>query len=196
MKQFAALVNILGTSTKTNDKLQALQDYFAVAADKDKIWVIAIFSGRRPKRIINSTILQNWCIEIAGITQWLFDECYHTVGDLAETIALLLPEPETPTSTTAEHTLSYYLETFIRLEKEDEAVKKQFITGSWQQMDRNEKFVFNKLITGGFRIGVSQKMMVNALAKTLSISPSVIAHRISGNWDAATTLFDNLLSED
>ena len=196
MKQFAALVNILGTSTKTNDKLQALQDYFAVAADKDKIWVIAIFSGRRPKRIINSTILQNWCIEITGITQWLFDECYHTVGDLAETIALLLPEPETPTSFTAEHTLSYYLETFIRLEKEDEAVKKQFITGSWQQMDRNEKFVFNKLITGGFRIGVSQKMMVNALAKTLSISPSVIAHRISGNWDAATTLFDNLLSED
>ena len=124
MKQFAVLVNILGTSTKTNDKLQALQDYFAVAADKDKIWVIAIFSGRRPKRIINSTILQNWCIEIAGITQWLFDECYHTVGDLAETIALLLPEPETPSSFTAEHTLSYYLETFIRIEKEDEAVKK------------------------------------------------------------------------
>ena len=196
MKQFAALVNILGTSTKTNDKLQALQDYFAVAADKDKIWVIAIFSGRRPKRIINSTILQNWCIEIAGITQWLFDECYHTVGDLAETIALLLPEPETPASFTAEHTLSYYLETFIRIEKEEEAVKKQFITDSWQQMDRNEKFVFNKLITGGFRIGVSQKMMVNALAKTVSISPSVIAHRISGNWDASYTLFDDLLSED
>ena len=195
MKQFAKLVNILGTSTKTNDKLQALQDYFAVAADKDKIWVIAIFSGRRPKRIINSTILQSWCIEIIGITQWLFDECYHTVGDLAETISLLLPEPETPTGIIPEHTLSYYLETFIRLEKEDEIVKKEFITENWQQMDRNEKFVFNKLITGGFRIGVSQTMMVNALAKTVHAPSSVIAHRISGNWNPATASFEDLLSE-
>ncbi len=195
MKQFAALVNILGTTTKTNDKLQALQDYFSVASDKDKIWVIAIFSGRRPKRIINSTILQSWCIEIAGITQWLFDECYHTVGDLAETISLLLPEHEMQPGFSTEHTLSYYLETFIRIEKEEERVKKQFITECWQQMDRNEKFVFNKLITGGFRIGVSQKMMVNALSKTVEVSPSVIAHRISGNWDPVTTIFDNLLSE-
>ncbi len=196
MKQFADLVNVLGTSTKTNDKLKALQNYFAVAADKDKTWVIAIFSGRRPKRIINSTILQGWCREIIGITQWLFDECYHTVGDLGETIALLLPEPEHRTAFTSEHTLSYYLETFIRIEKEADEVKKEFIIDSWQQMGRNEKFVFIKLITGGFRIGVSQKMMVNALAKSVDISPSIIAHRISGNWDPAETAFDNLLSED
>ena len=196
MKQFATLVNILGTSTKTNDKLQALQNYFDVAADKDKVWVIAIFSGRRPKRIINSTILQSWCMEIVDITPWLFDECYHTVGDLGETIALLLPEPVNQSSFTAEHTLAYYLEKFIELEKKEESIKKQFITDSWDQMDRNEKFVFNKLITGGFRIGVSQKMMVNALAKTTKISSSIIAHRISGNWDATTTEYDNLLSED
>ena len=196
MKQFAALVNVLGTSTKTNDKLKALQNYFDIAADKDKTWVIAIFSGRRPKRIINSTILLNWCIEIVGISPWLFEECYHTVGDLAEAIALLLPEPPAHTSFTAEHTLSYYLETFIRIEKEEDGIKKEFVTDSWQQMDRNEKFVFNKLITGGFRIGVSQKMMVNALAKTVNVSPSVIAHRISGNWDPAATSFDHLLSKD
>ncbi len=196
MKQFAELVNVLGTSTKTNDKLKALQNYFAVAADKDKIWVIAIFSGRRPKRIINSTILKGWCIEIVGITQWLFDECYHTVGDLGETIALLLPEPENLTGFTLEHTLSYYLETFIRIEKEADEVKKEFIFDSWQQMGRNEKYVFIKLITGGFRIGVSQKMMVNALAKSVDISPSIIAHRISGNWNPAEMPFDNLLSED
>ncbi|CAN5574020.1 ATP-dependent DNA ligase [soil metagenome] len=195
MKQFAKLVNILGTSTKTNDKLQALQDYFEVAAEPDKVWVIAIFSGRRPKRIINSTILAGWCLEIAAIEPWLFDECYHTVGDLGETIALLLPEPEAQNEIGNEHTLSYYLQTFIRIEKEPEQVKKDFITSSWQQMDRNEKFVFNKLITGGFRIGVSQTMMVNALAKTVKVSSSIIAHRISGNWDPATTSFDDLLSE-
>ena len=195
MKQFAKLVYVLGTSTKTNDKLQALQDYFAVAAEKDKVWVIAIFSGRRPKRIINSTILKGWCMEITGIAPWLFDECYHTAGDLAETISLLLPEPKNENSFVAEHTLSYYLETFIRIEKEDELVKKQFITNSWQQMDRNEKFVFNKLITGGFRIGVSQTMIVNALAKSVKVAASVIAHCISGNWNPAVTTFDDLLSE-
>lgn len=195
MKQFAALVNVLGSSTKTNDKLEALQQYFATAGGKDKIWVIAIFSGRRPKRMVNSTLLQNWCIEITGLDYWMFDECYHTVGDLAETIALLLPEPSEEALQTEEHSLSWYLETFISMEKADEAVKKKFIIDCWQQMDRNEKFVFNKLITGGFRIGVSQKMMVNALSKTVEISPSVMAHRISGNWDPVTTQFETLLSE-
>ncbi len=196
MKQFAALVNILGTSTKTTDKLNALQQYFDLAADKDKIWVIAIFSGRRPKRIVNSTILQNWCTEIVGIPQWLFEECYHTVGDLGEAIALLLPDQVDEDLPAMEYSLSHYLETFIELEKESEEVKKVFITDSWKQMDRNEKFVFNKLITGGFRIGVSQKMMVNALAKTVQISPSIIAHRISGNWNPASTKFNDLLNED
>ena len=194
MKEFAALVNALGTSTKTNDKLEALQNYFASASAKDKIWVIAIFSGRRPKRIVNSNLLISWCIEITGLASWLFEECYHTVGDLGETIALLLPEPE-PHNLAKEQTLSYYLETFIRIEKENEAIRKQFIIDSWQRLDRNEKFVFNKLITGNFRIGVSQTMMVNALSKTVQVASSVIAHRISGNWDPVTTNFEDLLNE-
>ena len=193
MKQFAALVYSIGTSTKTNEKLQALQDYFATAPAKDMVWVIAIFSGRRPKRIVNSTFLKNLCIEICDIPFWLFEECYHTVGDLGETIALLLPEQENRNA--GEKTLSYYLEHFISIIKEPDEIKKAFILDNWQQMDQNEKFVFNKLITGGFRIGVSQTIMVKALAKTKAVSPSVIAHRISGNWDAATTTADDLLSE-
>ncbi len=195
MEQFAALVNILGTSTKTNDKLEALRNYFVSAPDKDKVWIIAIFSGRRPKRIVNSNILKNWCIEITGLTPWLFEECYHTVGDLAETMALLLPAPSDTDLRLGEHTLSWYLETFIRIEKEEEAVKKEFITGSWRRQSQAEKFVFIKLITGNFRIGVSQTMMVNALSKIVKVSSSVIAHRISGNWEPATTTFESLLSE-
>jgi len=193
MKQFAALVYTLGTSTKTNEKLQALQDYFNSAPPKDMVWVIAVFSGRRPKRIVNSTFLKALCMEVNNIPSWLFDECYHTVGDLGETIALLLPEPDAIYE--SEKTLSYYLEHFTSILKEPDAVKRDFILQSWQQMDRNEKFVFNKLITGGFRIGVSQTIMVKALAKTKNISPSVIAHRISGNWNPATTRAEDLLSE-
>ena len=90
MTKFAELVMNLGNSTKTNDKLEALVNYFSIANDKDKVWVIAIFSGRRPKRIVNTTQLATYCVELAGLPFWLFQESYHTVGDLAETIALLL----------------------------------------------------------------------------------------------------------
>jgi len=189
---FADLVTTLGTSTKTNDKLDALNDYFSNAEDKDKVWVIAIFSGRRPKRAVSATQLQDWCVEITALPQWIFEESYHTVGDLAETIALLLPEKS---AIGKSFPLHYFLEQLIRIEKEDESVRKKFITDSWENMNRNERFVFNKLITGGFRIGVSQKMMVNALAKTVDLEPAVIAHRISGNWDPLTISLNELLSE-
>src|ERR1700709_1232804 len=79
---FAKLVNVLGTSTKTNEKLKAITHYFASAPDDDKVWVIAIFSGRRPKRIVNSTLLSLWCMELTGLQAWMYEECYHTVGDL------------------------------------------------------------------------------------------------------------------
>ena len=192
---FAELVHVLGTSTKTNDKLESLVKYFATADDKDKVWVIALFSGRKPKRAVNTTQLITWCIEVANLPGWLFGESYHTVGDLAETIALLLPEIISAEQKHQNKPLFFYIEKFKEIEKQDESVKREFILESWKQMNQNERFVFNKLITGAFRIGVSQKMMVNALAKFTSLEASVIAHRISGNWDPATTTFAELLNE-
>src|SRR3954463_11619097 len=193
---FANLVKVLGTSTKTNDKLEALVQYFASAEDKDKVWVIALFSGRKPKRAVNTTQLISWCVEVANLPGWLFGESYHTVGDLAETIALLLPESTIPVDQRENKPLYYYIDTFRQIEKQDEAIKRNFIIESWEQMDQDERFVFNKLITGAFRIGVSQKMMVNALAKFTSLEASVIAHRISGNWDPTTITFGDLLNEN
>lgn len=193
MRQFAELVTHLGTSTKTNDKLDALVDYFSSADEKDKVWVIAIFSGRRPKRAVNTTQLATYCVELIDLPFWLFEESYHTVGDLAETIALLLPEQNNQTRTS--ETLHYYIEQLKAIEKQNEEAKKSFILNAWRDMDFAERFVFNKLITGGFRIGVSQKLIVNALARTVNLEPSVIAHRISGNWDPSTISFDELLSE-
>lgn len=193
MKAFADLIVKLGTSTKTNDKLAALSHYFATADDTDKVWVIALFSGRRPKRIISSSFLQLWCMEVADIPAWLFEECYHTVGDLAETIALLLPPAQQQLSNTS---LSSIIKRFAEIEKQEEAIKKEFVISTWMQMEKDERFVFNKLLTGNFRIGVSQKMIVNALAKTVKLDASVIAHRISGNWDPFTTTFDELWNEE
>ncbi|NTS43229.1 ATP-dependent DNA ligase [Flavisolibacter sp. BT320] len=195
MRQFAELVTQIGGSTKTNDKLDALVHYFSSEADeKDKVWVIALFSGRRPKRAVNTTQLATYAIEVANLPFWLFEESYHTVGDLAETIALLLPE--SPANRQHPEPVHYYIEGLKAIEKESEEVKKAFIRESWQGMNKAEQFVFNKLITGGFRIGVSQNIMVNALAKVLNLESSVIAHRISGQWDPSTITFDELLGEN
>jgi DNA ligase-1 len=193
MREFAELVMELGSSTKTNEKLEALVRYFSGAGDKDRVWVIAIFSGRRPKRMVNSTQLAGYCTELTGLPFWLFEESYHTVGDLAETIALLLPP--SPEQAEADEPLHYYISQLIALEKQSEEARKFFVLDAWRGMNFAERFVFNKLITGGFRIGVSQKLIVNALARTVSLDPAVIAHRISGAWDPSTITFDELLGE-
>src|ERR1700682_120949 len=98
MKQFAELVGSLGTRSKTNDKMDALVEYFEQADDRDKVWVIAIFSGRKPRRVASSSFLMEICIELTGLPPWLFEECYHAVGDLGETLSLLVPEGKTAAS--------------------------------------------------------------------------------------------------
>lgn len=195
MKEFAQLVYKLGTSTKTNEKLRALREYFSTAEPSDVVWVIAVFSGRRPRRIVNTTLLIELCLEVIKTPGWLFGECYNVVGDLAETITLLLPGNKQLQNKQQDENLSWYLNTFLSIYKESDDIKKEFIFNSWNKMDQREIFVFNKLITGSFRIGVSQTMIVNALSQSLDLPSSVIAHRISGNWDPSTTTLNELLYE-
>jgi DNA ligase 1 len=196
LKRFAELIMKLATTTKTTAKLEAISAYFLEANSEDKIWVIALFTGRRPKRSINSALLRVACMQAANIEPWLFIECYHTVGDLAETISLLIPESNIDTNDVVEYSLTHYMNLLRTIGKEDDAKKQQFVTEAWAQMNRSEIFVFNKLMTGGFRIGVSQKLMVNAIAKTTAVSSSIIAHRIMGDWNPATISFDELMSTE
>jgi DNA ligase-1 len=212
MGRFATLAVKLGTSTKTNDRLEALENYFSEADDADKVWVIALFSGRRPKRTVNTTLLWEWCRELTGLPGWLFEESYHTVGDLAETIALLLPVGDGGVEVAGaagavdgagdrwterdegNRSLTYYLLRLAKLGKEEESVKKAFVLECWASMNSDERFIFNKLITGGWRIGISQQTVVNALARATGAEAAVIAHRISGDWDPATTSYEALIS--
>ena len=196
MKRFAELIMKLATTTKTTSKLEAIREYFSEANSEDKIWVIALFTGRRPKRSVNSAMLRESCMKAANLDPWLFEECYHTVGDLAETISLLIPENNIDTKDLVEYSLSHYMNLLKNIGKETDEIKTLFVTEAWAQMNRSEIFVFNKLMTGGFRIGVSQKLMVNAIAKTTDVSPSIIAHRIMGDWNPATILFNELMSTE
>ena len=93
MKAFTRLYRAIDQTTKTNAKIDALVDFFEHAEDGDKVWAIALFSHRRPKRTVNTSLLREWSAEAGNLPLWLFEESYHIVGDLAETIALITPQP-------------------------------------------------------------------------------------------------------
>ena len=191
MKEFAELITRLDQSNKTSDKLEALDEFFSKAVDSDKVWAIAIFTHRRPKRQVSTRQLREWCQEMAVVPDWLFDECYHSVGDLAETISLLLPLP----TSTADKNLSEWISFLFQLEKLDDQTKKFQILEAWSQLNQTERFIFNKIITGGFRIGVSQNLITQALATHLNRDKSSIAHALMGNWNPEQISFSSLFDQ-
>ncbi len=191
VKRFAALFQALDQTTKTNAKVAALAEYFTDAPDDDKLWTIALFSGRRPKRAITVTRLREWAAERAGIPLWLFEESYPIVGDLAETIALVLPPP----GTQADTSLSNQIGEIRALAAEEDETRKAAILAAWDRYGTSERFVFNKLITGGFRMGVSQKLMTRALSRATGIEEPELAHRLMGDWTPETTTFERLILE-
>jgi DNA ligase-1 len=189
MKRFAELYTRLDQTTKINTKVEELALYFDDVNDQDRLWTVAILSHRRPKRTVNTTLLRHWAAEMAGIPLWLFEESYHVVGDLSEAIALTLPKPEGIN----EQGLSYWIEYVKSLDKKEEEFKKEKVTAAWRKMNYTERLVFNKLIMGGFRIGVSQKLMVRALAKYTEIDENTLAHRLMGDWTPDDTTFEDLI---
>ncbi|NNE75944.1 MAG: ATP-dependent DNA ligase, partial [Pricia sp.] len=192
MSGFAQLIKTLDSTNKTNVKVQALTDYFKSASDSDKVWTIAILSHRRPPRPVNTTLLRQWASEMAQIPLWLFEESYHIVGDLAETIALVIPS----TRTSTEKSLTQFLEEMIALKTKTDEQKRNYLYENWNVLDYYERFVFTKLITGGFRIGVSQKLMTRALAKATQIDEDILAYKLMGNWDPNVISFQELILEE
>ena len=189
MKGFTALFNRLDQTTRTSRKVDALAEYFTQAPDDDKLWTIALLSGRRPRRGVTTTLLREWAAERAGLPLWLFEESYAVVGDLAETITLILPEP----SQDSDESLSYWVAQTQALSALDEAGRKAQVLAAWDRLTRTERFVFNKLITGGFRMGVSQKLMTRALSRATGIEEAELAHRLMGDWTPARTSFEALI---
>lgn len=187
---FATLIQGLGEAGSTQVKINLLKDYFSVAPEADKVWTIGLFTGRKLKRMVKTSLLSGWVSELMNIPHWLFEESYHQVGDLAETLALLIPQDELVSK---DGNLSDYLHLLHSLEKAPDDEKKQHILACWRGMNYAEKFVFNKLITGGFRIGVSAQLVIQSLARLLNEEPAILAHRLSGKWDPAAITFDQLV---
>jgi DNA ligase-1 len=192
MKLFANLIRILDSTNKTNAKVEALTDYFRQAPASDKVWTIALLSHRRPPRPVNTTLLRLWANELANIPMWLFEESYHIVGDLAETIGLIIPT----TDVSSDKSLTTFLEEITTLKKKSEVEKKAYLHENWLALNYYERFVFTKLITGSFRIGVSQKLMTRALAKAENLDEDVLAYKLMGNWEPAKITFQELILDE
>ena len=190
MKQFSQLFSTLETSNKTNDKISALVHYFSTATEEDKLWLIALFTGKRPKRPVKTNFLKLWAMEISEIPEWLFLESYASVGDLGETIALLLP----PSENSIDQSLSVWMKEIIALHDKTDEEKKEFVTHAWNNLDTQERLIFNKLIGGSFRIGVSHKLLVNALSKYSGIDENALMHAIIGKWKVEETQFSELIN--
>lgn len=189
MQHFSTLFQRLDQTNSTNEKVSALEQFFKEAQPNDQVWGLALLSGRKPKRTVTTTLLRVWAAEISGIPDWLFEESYHTVGDLAETISLLVDGK--PSSN--QKSLSQWMEILSRLSKATDDEKKETITCAWLEMDPQQRFLFNKLITGGFRVGVSQKLVEKALSKVHGIPAEILAHRLMGDWKPETTTIDQLI---
>ena len=190
MKDFSNLISAIEITNKTNAKIEALVNYFKAAPDKDKLWLIALFTGKRPLRPVKSTLMKEWCMEITQLPEWLFLESYSTVGDLGETLALLLPNPENE----IEKPLHIWIDELIHLKKKTDEEKKEYVLHAWNGLNAQERLIFNKLIGGSFRIGVSKKTLVNALSKLSGIDANQLMHSIIGNWTPENITFEALLN--
>jgi DNA ligase-1 len=192
MKLFAELFNTIDQSTKTTVKVAALAEFFTVANEQDRLWTVALFSGRRPKRAVTTTQLREWATGVSGIPLWLFEDSYAIVGDLAETITLILP----PNMNKSDQTLSYWINALRCLVDVKEEERKAFVVQAWQRLGGVERFLFNKLITGGFRVGVSQKLMTRALSRATGKPEPELAHRLMGNWHPDDTTWHALIEAE
>lgn len=192
MRNFAELINALESTNKTNAKIDAIVDYLERAPDDDKLWFIALFTGKRPKRNVNTNYMKEWALEIIQLPFWLFQESYSSVGDLGETISLILPSPKEK----IEKSLSEWMTEIIGLKTKTEAEKKEFVLQSWNGLDYTERLIFNKLLGGSFRIGVSSKTLINSLTKFSGQEASTLMHSLMGKWQPDEVSFQELISAE
>jgi len=180
MKDFAELYAELDATTSSNAKLAALQAYFARAEAADAAWTVFFLAGGRPRQLVPARLLREIAISTCGLPQWLFEESYQAVGDLAETFSLLLPEVDH----SSEHGLAWWVEqALLPLRGLPEETLHERLPALWAQLDPASLMVSMKLITGSFRVGVSKLLVTRALAQLAGIDSKRVAQRLVGYTD-------------
>ena len=180
MKAFAELYALLDATTSSNAKLAAMQHYFAHAAPEDAAWAVYFLSGGRPRQLVPTRLLREQAMLLSGLPEWLFEESYQAVGDLAETLSLLLPQAE---HSSDEGLASWMENNLLPLRGLPPEELLQRLPTFWAQLDRQSLMVCLKLITGSFRVGVSKLLVTRALAALAGIDSKRVAQRLVGYTD-------------
>jgi len=191
MDRFARLFAALDQTNATNDKVAAMREYFREAPPEDAAWAVYFLTGRRLKRLIPSASLRQWTVAATGIEQWLFDECYAIAGDGAETAALIFDQ--LPSTAADALSLATWVETRILPLRQAAPVTQQVHVLAWvRELDRWQRLVLFKLLTGEFRLGVSQTLVVRALALAVDLPATTMAARLMGDWTPSAAWFKSL----
>ncbi|MGP1310825.1 MAG: ATP-dependent DNA ligase [Phycisphaerales bacterium] len=200
MKRFAQLFDDLDKTTRTSEKVAALERYFrdTLADDStraDAAWTLALLTGRRVKRAITSTHLRALASELAHVEPWMLAECHDAVGDLGETVALLLENwspPEASTAPTSDLRLHDVMERLRAMVKMDDASRARTLTELWAPLSTRERLVLNKLLSTSFRFGASAKLAVRGLAAATGLDEALLAHRTAGDWEPTPDAIDRI----
>ena len=198
MRRFAALYRRLDRSTATSDKRAALIDYFREAPPEDAAWALWLLAGGKiggaRAKIAGSNELRDWIAEASGDPPWLVEESYHHVGDLAETLTLLLDDPpEDARDDTPLHT--WIEDRLLAVAGRDDPTRREVVVGAWRTLAYDERLAFNKLLTGALRVGVSQRLVQQALAEMSGVDIARIAQRMLGAWSPSPAFLRDLLTE-
>jgi DNA ligase-1 len=195
VQQFAALYDAIDSTTSTNAKVAAMVRYFSSAPHADAAWAVFFLTGRRLKRLLQYALIHEWTTAATGLESWLIEECYSVVGDGAETAALVLDQlptkPEPPLS------LAVWVEQrVLKLREMSPPAQQSAVTGWWRALDRLERFILLKLLTGEFRVGVSQTLVVRALARAAGLETPIVAARLMGEWTPSAEWFASVISAE
>ena len=192
MRRFCELYEALDATTSTNAKVAALAAYFGDAPPADAAWAIFFLTGRRLKRVVPSAGLRQWAQEATRLPEWLLYESYAAAGDFGELVALALdavpagpPEPDRPLAEWVEDRL-------LPLQRADLAAQRGRVIGWWLGLGRSERFILNKLLTGEFRVGVAQTLVMRALAAAIGAEPTLVAARMMGDWTPSAEWLESI----
>ena len=195
MKRFAALYDAIDATTSTNAKVAAMVKYFADAPPADAAWAVFFLTGRRLKRLVNYVAIRDWTLAATGLDEWLLGECYAVVGDGAETAALVLDQ--IAVHTTDDVSLAEWVDgRILPLRELDPQTQQTRVSRWWSSLDRLQRFMLLKILTGELRVGVSQTLVVRALAQAAALPVTTLAARIMGAWTPTSDWFTALLSHE
>ncbi|MEM7611086.1 MAG: ATP-dependent DNA ligase [Pseudomonadota bacterium] len=196
MQRFTELYRELDQTTSTRAKVAAMVDYFLTVDAGDVAWATFFLSGRRVRRLVGAADLRRWLTQASELPEWLVEETYASVGDLAETIALLLSDRQRDRPFDGVSLTDFVTNQLLVLAQLDDEARRQAVLSWWQQLPYDACYLVNKLMTGALRVGVSQTLVATALAEVAQLPRPVILHRMMGDWQPEAAFAEALLAPD